>query len=216
MRATISGVVETLEHAWSAIQAHHPELPDVVIIVASGHEGKRKKFGHHARLRWTVEGDAYTEIMVSGEGLKRGAAPVMTTLLHESAHALADVRGIQDTSRQGRYHNKQFKAIANEVGIEVEKDSSIGWSVSEMGALGQDRYGEHIDGLEKVLTLYRNSKDDLLGVLGGGEDPTPKAKTTVLCICACEPARKIRMKVEQYEVGSIVCGVCEEQFAEEL
>ncbi len=35
----------------------------------------------------------------------RGAADVLGTLLHETAHALAHVRDIKDTSRQGRWHN---------------------------------------------------------------------------------------------------------------
>ena len=32
---------------------------------------------------------------------------MLATLLHEAAHALARVREIQDTSRQGRYHNQR-------------------------------------------------------------------------------------------------------------
>jgi len=37
------------------------------------------------------------EVFVGGEGLARGLADVHGTLLHEAAHALADVRGIKDT-----------------------------------------------------------------------------------------------------------------------
>lgn len=53
----------------------------------------------------------WAEVFVGGEGLARGPADVLATLLHEAAHALAHVRGIQDTSRQGRWHNAQFKAL---------------------------------------------------------------------------------------------------------
>ena len=68
------------------------------------------------------------EVFVGGEGLVRGAADVLGTLLHEAAHALAHVRDIKDTSRQGRWHNARFKALAEEVGIEVAKDPRSGWS----------------------------------------------------------------------------------------
>ena len=56
--------------------------------------------------------------MISGEGLRRTAHDVLGTLLHEAAHALAHARGIKDTSRQGRYHNKHFKTLAEELGLD--------------------------------------------------------------------------------------------------
>ena len=56
--------------------------------------------------------------MISGEGLRRSPREVLGTLLHEAAHALAHARGIKDTSRQGRYHNKHFKTLAEELGLD--------------------------------------------------------------------------------------------------
>jgi hypothetical protein len=35
--------------------------------------------------------------------------------VHEAAHGLANTRGVKDTSRQGRYHNKRFRALAEEL-----------------------------------------------------------------------------------------------------
>ena len=51
---------------------------------------------------------------------------------HEAAHAIACQRGIKDTSRQGRYHNSRFKAIAEEVGLDVSRDPEWGWSVTAL------------------------------------------------------------------------------------
>ena len=65
-------------------------------------------------------------MFVGGEGLAWGPADVLATFLHEAAHALAQVRGINDTSRQGRWHNARFKSVAEEVGIAVSKDR--GWA----------------------------------------------------------------------------------------
>jgi len=59
-------------------------------------------------MRWHDDARQLPEVFVGGEGLARGPAEVLGTLLHEAAHALADVRGIKDTSRQGRWHNARF------------------------------------------------------------------------------------------------------------
>lgn len=75
--------------------------------------------GHFAPLRWSRGQDQVHELFVGGEGLARGAAGVLATPLHEAAHGIASTRGIQHTSRQGRYHNARSQAIAREVGIEV-------------------------------------------------------------------------------------------------
>ena len=105
----ISAVLRVLEATWQAIRARQPQIPPVVIVIASGTDGKQARWGHHAPQRWRVGLEDRAEIMISGEGLKRGAPAVLGTLLHEAAHALAAARGIQDTSRQGRYHNKRLQ-----------------------------------------------------------------------------------------------------------
>jgi hypothetical protein len=39
-------------------------------------------------------------------------------MLHEAVHALAHVRGVKDTSRGGKYHNKrEFVALAAKLGL---------------------------------------------------------------------------------------------------
>jgi hypothetical protein len=52
-----------------------------------------------------------------GEWFAEGAEHTLTTILHEAAHALADVRQVQDTSRQGKYHNRRFVQLAAELGL---------------------------------------------------------------------------------------------------
>src|SRR6266705_1093111 len=106
-----SRVVAALEHAWAAIGAQHPEVPEVVVVVASGSDprGTRLTLGHFAAGRWQLTSPGKPadrpEVLVGGEGLRRGPVDVLGTLLHEAAHGLAHARGIADTSRQGRYHN---------------------------------------------------------------------------------------------------------------
>ena len=100
-------LVAALEHAWQTIRYRHPDVPEAVLVVASGSEGKRLNWGHFAPHRWQVSGADRHEVLVGGEGLHRGPLEVLGTLLHEAAHGLAQAREVQDTSRQGRYHNRR-------------------------------------------------------------------------------------------------------------
>ena len=91
-RAAASRLVAALEHAWTAIRTQHADVPQVVIVVASGSDprGKRLNLGHFAAGRWQLTSpDQLTdraEVLVSGEGLHRGPVDVLGTLLHEAAH----------------------------------------------------------------------------------------------------------------------------------
>jgi hypothetical protein len=128
-----SRLLAVLEDTWTAIRRNHPEIPPVVII-ASGTGSKQPKWGHHAPRRWHHDNTEHAEIMISGEGLPRTPADVLGTLLHEAAHVWADARGITDTSRQGRYHNKKYALLAAELGLEVAETSGFGWTVTTVPA----------------------------------------------------------------------------------
>lgn len=142
--------------------------------------------GHFAAMRWadpdqqpTVGEDGgagvavrLPEVFVGGEGLARGPAEVLATLLHEAAHTLAHVRGVKDTSRQGRWHNARFKALAEELGIEVTKDPHVGWSPTCIPADTRDSYAEVIAELGRALRLHRSVE-----ITDGGrtKKPSPPA-----------------------------------------
>jgi hypothetical protein len=132
---TASLLVAALEHTWQTIRTRHPELPQAVLVVASGAEGKRLNLGHFAPHRWHVQGADRHEVLVGGEGLQRGPLEVLGTLLHEAAHGLAQARGVQDTSRQGRYHNRRYATLARELGLEVASVQPIGWSATTVPTL---------------------------------------------------------------------------------
>jgi hypothetical protein len=127
---TASLLVAALEHTWQTIRRRHPDVPDAVLVVASGAEGKRLNLGHFAPHRWQVHGADRHEVLVGGEGLHRGPTEVLGTLLHEAAHGLAQARSVQDTSRQGRYHNHRYAQLARELGLEVATVKPIGWSAT--------------------------------------------------------------------------------------
>jgi hypothetical protein len=206
---TIAGVVDALESAWTAIRANHPELPAVVIIVASGSPAKASqpmKWGHFATGRWQHGTNRHPEVMVSGEGLKRPALEVFTTLLHEAAHGLADARGIKDTSRQGRWHNQKFAKLAAELGMTTSKDNKLGFSPCELTEITAARYRTVIHTFEAALTLYRHPE-----LFDTKERTTSNNGVVAECLCP----RKLRVSNTVFEAGPIRCDVCQEAFLPE-
>ena len=113
-----SPVVRALEDAWATIRHHHPELPEVFIVVGAGSGTKQHlRHRHPAAMGWQRDDQ---RLSVDGDGLNRGAVVVLGTLLHEATHALAQVRNINDTSRRGR-HNRRFAKLAEELGLEHDR-----------------------------------------------------------------------------------------------
>jgi hypothetical protein len=199
---TASQLVAALEHTWQSIQQRHPEIPDAVLVVASGSEGKRLNLGHFAPHRWQVHGADRHEVLIGGEGLQRGPTDVLGTLLHEAAHGLAQARRLQDTSRQGRYHNRRYATLACELGLDVIVQPSIGWSHTTVPELTAAAYAAQLEELAAALVLWRR----LELRTGGGS----RSRNLLACVCAC--GRRIRVAKATLAEAPIVCGGCAEPF----
>src|SRR5205823_5098049 len=144
------------EAAWSAIQAHHPELPDVVIVLGTGVErGRLVKLGHWWGGRWVADGAVRGEVLLAGEALHLPAEAVFEVLLHEAAHGLNAARGVKDTSRGGRYHNAKFKTTAEEVGLAVRPLPPYGWARTTLSAESAERYAPAVAHLAEAMRIAR-------------------------------------------------------------
>jgi hypothetical protein len=198
-----SRILKVLEDTWLEIRRWHPDIPPAVIIIASGTDGKHPRWGHHAPGRWNVAGQHYAEVMISGEGLHRTPEKVLGTLLHEAAHALAHARGIKDTSRQGRYHNKHFKTHAEQIGLAVEHDQRTGWSASTITDVTKIAYARQLRDLTDAMTLWRH-----------GETTTGPAtrRNTNLIAAICPCGRSIRVAASTLAEAPITCQACGQDF----
>ena len=132
-------VLKTLNDVWKMIQKNVPEVEDVFVVVASARTNKQAAgvYGHYAPSTWGLNKDTAPEMLLSSTVLRLDGAAILKTMLHEAAHSLARVRGIKETSRQNRYHNKRFVEMSNVLGLvwptgedgKPEKpDSVIGYS----------------------------------------------------------------------------------------
>jgi hypothetical protein len=195
-------LVAALEQAWQAIRTRHPEVPAAVLVVASGTEGKRLNLGHFAPHRWQVNGADRHEVLVGGEGLQRGPLDVLGTLLHEAAHGLAQARSIADTSRQGRYHNRRYAALAGELGLQVTSVKPIGWSATTVPEPTAASYTDQLEELAAALVLWRRQEHP-----GGGGT---RSRNLLAATCGC--GRRIRVAKATLAEAPILCGRCTQPF----
>ena len=171
-------------------------------MVASGAEGKRLNLGHFAPHRWQVNGADRHEVLVGGEGLQRGPVDVLGTLLHEAGHGLAQARDIQDTSRQGRYHNRRYAQLARELGLEVASIQPIGWSATTVPDATADTYAGQLEDLAAALVLWRRQEHRT----GAG----PRSRNLLAATCGC--GRRIRVAKTTLAEAPILCSLCIQPF----
>ena len=69
--------------------------------------------------------------MISGEGLRREPPTCSASCcMRPPTPWPMSTRHIKDTSRQGRYHNTKYKALAGDFGLTVQSHPAIGWCLT--------------------------------------------------------------------------------------
>lgn len=79
-----------------------------------------------------MQNEGFYEINICAEHLARPFEQVAETLLHEMVHLYNLQIGVQDTSRNGTYHNKKCKGAAEQHGLDVGKDPKYGWTITTL------------------------------------------------------------------------------------
>jgi hypothetical protein len=92
-------------------------------------------------------------------------------MLHEAVHALAHARGVKDTSRGGKHHNKrQFLPLAGELGLTWPPGQRphpvVGFSEVTLTEQALAGYADTLAYLGAAIGLYRDTFRRL-GLLGG-------------------------------------------------
>jgi hypothetical protein len=196
-----------IETTWAAIQRHHPEVPAVVVTLgAAGERRGGQHLGHFAPGRWQVGEELQGELFIGGEGLATDAEGLLITVLHAAAHGLATARNVQDTSRQGRYHNKAFRELAEEIGLTVEADSRTGWSPHALAPGTAGRYASALTDLTNALTAYRHPEP------ATGPTKNRTSYNGVSATCGCPEPRRFRVHRAVLDLGPILCSICGQPF----
>ena len=122
--------------------------------------------------------------------------------MHEAAHGLAQGRGVQDTSRQGRYHNRRYATLACELGLEVTSVQPIGWSATTVPDTTATAYAAQLEELATALVLWRRQEHRI----------GPGARSRNLLAAACGCGRRIRVAKTTLAEAPILCGLCTQPF----
>jgi hypothetical protein len=199
-------IIDAVDSLVGQVRKNFPDVPtNIVIALASGRKKRSAVHGHFAPESWVgVEDSPAHEILIGAESLSRGAEEVAATVLHELAHARAHATGVKDTSNNGRYHNKRFKAIGEEMGLALEDAPTHGWTVTKLADGTAETYKVGIEKLAKALTTYRISRVD-------SSAPTVRNKTKGQIDCGCEDP--VTVSLQWFErAGTITHETCGEDF----
>ena len=112
---------------------HHfwnDELPAVIITF----KPTKGAHGHMTTapvwLSDTAE-DKY-ELNISAYTINRTPQEICETLLHEQVHLYCNIHKIENCTNNGRYHNANFKKVAEDHGLICKKMGYYGWADTEL------------------------------------------------------------------------------------
>ena len=190
----LSVVMTALESAHALIQ-EETGAPRATITVANR---TGRTMGHFTRAKvWRAGEDSFHEIMVSANYFERGARAVLGTLLHEVAHSIDLQNGIQGTSGDG-YHNKNFKATAESLGLTITQAKGIGWSITEVSDACAERWAEALALIENGLALMADAE----------QSKKTKGRNKNLKVAECRCGEKIRLSASVLEKCAPMCNAC--------
>ncbi|MGW4121357.1 hypothetical protein [Nocardia sp. NPDC004711] len=224
----IGGPLATaIDQVWDSIRARHPDVPEAVVSIASGSTGRGRSVrrGHFGPDRWEHRGQWLPELFIGAEGLAGGACDVLATLLHEAVHGIALTRDINAASDNGRYHNKKFKQLAEEIGLTAARHPHSGWSLTTLPDATSTEYQREITILDRAIVAHRrpeHTAEDTDAATAVNETEDEDAEDTTAAepdrngqplTCQCQPPRRIRAHKKIIAAGPILCGVCQEPFS---
>jgi hypothetical protein len=194
----LSTLTKALEQAHEIIKAE-TGAPRATLLVTRDLKGRK---GHFTPFTpWQNGEESFNEIAFN---LEHFTTPeeLLSTLLHEVAHSLNHMNGIEDCS-SNQYHNAKFKAQAEALGLKTLEIKGKGHAATELTELGAKRW-------KKALTILTNAFD--LTALGG-EQAKKKGRNTNLLKATCLCEQVIRASRGVIEAG-VTCELCGTRFSE--
>jgi len=194
----LSTLTKALEQAHEIIKAE-TGAPRATLLVTRDLKGRKGHFTPYTP--WRTNEEAFSEIAFN---LEHFTTPeeLLSTLLHEVAHSMNHMNGIEDCS-SNQYHNKHFKTQAEALGLETHEIKGKGHASTTLTDFGAKRW-------KKALSILAGAFD-LTAI--GGEQAKKKGRNTNLIKAMCECENVIRLSRGVLESG-VTCNQCEEMFKE--
>ena len=179
----VSGYIEKMYRQLNA-DKFGGELEEPIITIQS----TPRAYGHVTCGKvWKSKDNFRYELNIGAGTLDRPIEETVSTLLHEMVHIYNLMHDIQDCSRGNTYHNKKFRDKATEVGLVIEHDKKIGWSITSPS----ENLMDYIitQGWTDIL-MNRQESLRITGISGGNgsstgttEKPPKKPSSTRKYIC---------------------------------
>lgn len=179
-------------------------LPTPIITVQS----KPGTWGHCTVAKvWKGRVERY-EMNIAAEKVAGPIEEIIDTLLHEMVHLYCRENGIQETSRGGKYHNKRFKALAEQVGLMCVEAGIYGWNTQGAGNDALIEYALE-KGWSEIMIGRETSRGIRIGATGTpagepGEDPGGKRPSSTRKYQCPKCGNSVRATKEL----NILCGDC--------
>lgn len=166
-------------------------------------QGKRACYGSYTPNVWTdKDGKKSCEIQISAEHLARPVIQITATIAHELQHKMNNLKGINDTSNNGTYHNSKWLDSVKDMLIMAEKTKKNGHGITtgftplfEALVIGELRPDDN------AFTLVR----EIVEAKKKTKAPTKMIKW------ACECGVNVRCAVEL----NAICQECDSQFVKD-
>jgi hypothetical protein len=175
--------------------------------------GRRHRRGHFAPATWNVRGDRRAPEVAINPALFTDPESLLTTMLHEAAHALLfasdiggrHVGGVSATNPY--YHRRTFRDACIKLGLECRyHNRRYGWTITDWPATGMP---EQYRGVVRVLARLPFGGGTPLRRRPEGRPPPPFS--LVRLRCACTPARTI-LVARSKDTDGISCTRCQSEF----
>jgi hypothetical protein len=141
------------------------------------------------------------ELFVSGESFGLGPEDVLVSVLHEATHVVNRVKGIEDVTRGGQYHNRKFADAATRWGLEWAHDGgpseNQGYSDVTLSELGRISWADELILLDEQLKATASIKRGEL-VKMKPDDPKDPRWTLAPTLTLVPEAKAPRRQRNQY------------------
>ncbi len=144
---TIGDIITCLHNSFDYLNKElKADLPDPYFTLIPN-RGKTSYLGWFYRGKWKEGKSNKNEINICPDALKRSLEEVLETVLHEMVHYANYVKDVTDCNAN-QYHNKFFKAKAEQFGLVVQKVRNRGYAHTALG-----------DSAIKMVKDYLKTKD---------------------------------------------------------
>ena len=213
---SVAPVVKELEMLFKKFNAHFFNSILLMPVITLSQRGTKSAKGWCTEKKvWAQTGgdadsERFYEINICPEYLNQPVEEICGVLLHEMVHLFDIMKGIQDCTSNGQYHNKHFKESAEEHGLKAEKTERYGYAKTSL----KSETVEFINQLDlTTFALYRNSVQEV--PQDSDDDKSAKRassrRTSSTRIYVCPKCETLIRATKEVRVR---CDCCNELFRE--